>query len=134
MWHTGGQNQRVRALHRVTPWCQPWGFMEPATHQQEGSRGGGTPGVPKGCMQEDRPIQTTRVSQCGPCSGFLNHWNKVTDLREFASLTTRSKNIIKAENTRKFHLKAFRWARVSIDLEEVRSVLCTRGRGSHPWV
>lgn len=85
-------------------------------------------------MQEDRPIQTTRVSQCGPCSGFLNHWNKVTDLREFASLTTRSKNIIKAENTRKFHPKAFRWARVSIDLEEVRSVLCTRGRGSHPWV
>lgn len=43
MWHTGGQNQRVRALHRVTPWCQPWGFMEPATHQQEGSRGGGGP-------------------------------------------------------------------------------------------
>lgn len=47
MWHTGGQNQRVRALHRVTPWCQPWGFMEPATHQQEGSRGG-DPRSPQG--------------------------------------------------------------------------------------
>lgn len=57
MWHTGGQNQRVRALHQVTPWCQPWGFMEPAAHQQEGSWWGGTPGVPEGCMQDHCPIQ-----------------------------------------------------------------------------